>query len=276
MNRSQLAINSASTVPADLEVTLPAYQAAGFEHVEFVLGHVRAYLSDGHTPADARRVIEDHGLHCIGGFDGKLLCFSDGARRRENHEQVVENAELLSQLGGTKLAVGVDGPADPKTCKDPLGRVAEVFGEVGRRIEETGVELCLEFNWGPLVKSLRAACQVASCCAAANVGVLFDPAHYHCTPTKREHINAETVPFIKHVHVNDMRDKPGELSHCNDDRVLPGEGCLDLSAIFDALESHGYEGYFSIEMFSEELWALPPAEAARRMYASVLPFCSDE
>ena len=70
-----------------------------------------------------------------------------------------------------------------------------------------------------------------------------------------------------------MRDKPGDLSNCNSDRVLPGEGVLDLPMLIGKLEEHGYRGYFSIEMFNDDLWALPAAEAARRCYRSLLPLC---
>ena len=86
---------------------------------------------------------------------------------------------------------------------------------------------------------------------------LFDPAHYHTTPTKFEHLTAETVRWIRHVHLNDMRDKPGELSDCNADRVLPGAGMLDAHALISRLEEHGYTGFFSLEMFNADLWALP-------------------
>ena len=75
------------------------------------------------------------------------------------------------------------------------------------------------------------------------------------------------------MHLDDMRDKPGDLSHCNDDRVLPGQGILDLPALIARLEQHGYQGYFSIEMFNRDLWQLPAAEAARRCYESLLPLC---
>jgi sugar phosphate isomerase/epimerase len=37
------------------------------------------------------------------------------------------------------------------------------------------------------------------------------------------------------------------------DRVLPGEDVLDLPEIISVLERNGYEGFFSIEMFSAEL-----------------------
>ena len=75
------------------------------------------------------------------------------------------------------------------------------------------------------------------------------------------------------MHVDDMRDKPAELSNCNSDRVPPGRGILDLHALFGRLEEHGYRGFFSIEMFNEELWAMPAEQAAKRMYDSLLPLC---
>jgi sugar phosphate isomerase/epimerase len=65
-----------------------------------------------------------------------------------------------------------------------------------------------------------------------------------------------------------MPAKPAEYTNCNADRLLPGDsqGCYDLAAIFGRLEAHGYRGDYCIEMFSDELWALPPGAAAKRMF----------
>ncbi len=38
-----------------------------------------------------------------------------------------------------------------------------------------------------------------------------------------------------------------------------------------ALEAGGYDGFYSIEMFSDQLWAMPAERAAMRMYESLLP-----
>ncbi len=273
MKPEQLAINSVSTKNADLETCLAAYQGAGFLNVEFVLSHVKAYLKKGNRLADVRRLLADHNLTCIGGFETPVLCFAEADKRAANHATIIENATLLAELGGANLVVGTDGPEDLKTIADPLGEMAAVLAEIAGQIKETGVNLCLEFNWSPIMKSLRTAAEIAHRSGMKNVGVLFDPAHYHCTPTKFDQLNAETIPLIKHVHVDDMRDKPGELSDCNGDRVLPGRGCLELPALFGQLEKHGYQGYFSIEMFSNELWAMPVGEAAKLMYDSLMPLC---
>lgn len=271
MKKSQLAINSVST-RGDLEETLAAYAAAGFANVEFVLGPVHEYVEQ-HGIEDLRRLLDTYKLQCIGGFETGLECFSPAEQRERNHQRIRENARLLAELGGTNLVVGTDGPSDVGTIEHPLGEMAKVFGQVAKSIKGTGVNLCIEFNWSPVVKSLRTAAEIARRSRASNVGVLFDPAHYHCTPTKFDQINAENVAYIKHVHVNDMRDKPGELSNCNSDRELPGKGHLDLKAIFNQIEKHGYKGYFSIEMFNDKLWAMPPSKAAKLMYESMLPLC---
>lgn len=73
-----------------------------------------------------------------------------------------------------------------------------------------------------------------------------------------------------------MRNKPGELSNCNTGPVLPSRGILNLPAPISVLGQYGYNGYYSIEMFNEELWQLPAIEVARRCYASLLPFCQTE
>lgn len=272
MHTAQLAINSISTGGNRLEERLAAYSEAGFTNVEFHLAHVREYLAQGNSPAGARRLIEGHGLKCVGGFEGTVRSFGTLEELEENDLTVLGNCRLLAELGGTILVAGADGPSDAHD--DPLGAMAERFATLAEKVRPTGVTIAIEFNWGPLVKSLRAAAEVARRSGQANVGVLFDPAHYHCTPTKLAEIDARNTPFIRHVHVNDMADKPGELSHCNADRRLPGRGILDLPAIFGRIENHGYRGLFSIEMFDEELRAMPVGRAAKVLYDSLVPLCN--
>jgi 4-hydroxyphenylpyruvate dioxygenase len=220
-----------------------------------------------------RALLDARGLDCIGGFEGGVEILGNEQARRNNHASVVENARLLGELGARVLVVGIGG-GNLQEVDDAAGHIAQIFADLAGQLEDTGVQLAIEFNWGP-VKSLPLAVEIARRSGASNVGVLFDPAHYHCTPTKFEDLNAANVPFIKHVHVDDMNGKPAELSNCNSDRALPGQGVLDLRAIYGAIEQHGYNGHFSIEMFSDELWALPPHEAAQQMYNSLLTLCDD-
>ena len=159
---------------------------------------------------------------------------------------------------------------------EALDAVARAMHNLAELTDDLGVDIAIEFNWSPLVKSLQSAVRVAEIADHPRVGVLFDTAHYHVTPTKLSDINEGSVKWIKHVHLNDMPDTPADLTHRDDDRVLPGEGVLDLSGIIGTLERNGYDGYFSIEVFSRDLWQLPAKEAARRCYESLLPLCERE
>jgi 2-keto-myo-inositol isomerase len=71
------------------------------------------------------------------------------------------------------------------------------------------------------------------------------------------------------VHVDDVPDtKPRELWQ-DPDRVLPGDGVFPLKAIFDRLDSLGYGGYVSLELFNEAFaarWQENPTAAARAAY----------
>jgi 2-keto-myo-inositol isomerase len=263
MKAEQIAINAMTTrADAPLEELCAAYAAAGFRNVEFPLARIRKY-----PIARVRELLAQHDLRCIGGFETHVACFADAAALAANHANVVANANLLAELGGGVLVVGTDGPPSAEKSFVALDAIGRTMYALAQQIPQT-VSLAVEFNWSPVVKSLRSAKIVADAANHPRVGILFDPAHYHCTASKLEDLTPAVVGKILHVHVNDMRDKPGELCDCNADRVLPGDprGTLDLRAIFTRMESFGYRGFFSLELFNEELWKLSVADAAQRCY----------
>jgi sugar phosphate isomerase/epimerase len=273
MQRTQLSINSVSTTHSGLEEALAAYAGAGFRLVEFVMPLVKNYLAHDHTLDDVRALLARYQLRSIGGFETHLVCFGTSAERQVNVDLLVHNAHLIHEFGGGTMVVGTDGPEQISlSCLD---QIAKSLRELAERIEGFQVNIALEFNWSPVVKSLQSAALVVNKVWHPQVGILFDPAHYYTTVTKLEHLTADTVSLIKHVHLDDMRDKPGELSNCNSDRVLPGQGILDLGSIIARLEQFGYNGFYSIEMFNEELWKMPASEAAALCYKSLLPLCRE-
>lgn len=269
MRRDQLAVNTVSLRGESPEAELRACAEAGFRNVELCLGEVKPWLGQIGTPA-FQRFLGDLGLRCIGGFEAPLLAWADEPARRANHDLLAANGELLAELGGGAMVVGSDGPAQPSL--GALEQLGAAMAAVAERVPES-VCLALEFNWSPLVRSLRSAEVVARAAAHPRVGILFDPAHFHCTPSKLQDLTPACAALVRHVHIDDMLPKPGEYTHCNDDRKLPGEGYLDLPGIVHAVEAGGYDGCYSIEMFGDEMWQLPADEAARRMYDAMVRLC---
>lgn len=100
-----------------------------------------------------------------------------------------------------------------------------------------------------------------------NVGVLVDSYHWYLSGGTVAAIAAIPAGTPLFVHINDA--PPGDVTALTDAmRVLPGQGVIDLDGFLGAFAARGYDGPVSIELFSEELRALPPEEAARRAFAA--------
>src|SRR5439155_1473161 len=97
------------------------------------------------------------------------------------------------------------------------------------------------------------------------VGIQFDVWHLWNTPGLLEEIPRH-AQLIAGVHLNDWREPTRGWA----DRVLPGDGAADLSAILGVLEDVGWDGFYDLEIFSDNgafgsaypdsLWDLDAAE----------------
>src|SRR5215204_4581528 len=235
MKAEQLAIHSLSTSHRNLEEALDAYAAAGFRYVEPYLPLVKAWMEDGHTMEQTRELFDSYGLRFIASSELAVECFHASDVLLPNLRANAENARLISGLGGSAIIVHTDGPE--RVTAASLDPIARALLDLAEATEDLDIDIAVEFNASPVVKSLQSAVRVAEKTDHPRVGVLFDTAHYHVTPTKLSDINENSVGFIKHVHLNDKPDIPADLAHRDFDRVLPGEGVLDLPAIISALES---------------------------------------
>ena len=99
------------------------------------------------------------------------------------------------------------------------------------------------------------------------LGLLVDSYHWYTAGHTAEELAALPVEKIVHVHINDAPDKPRD-EQIDSQRLLPGEGIIDLPAFLGALKAVGYEDYMGMETFSAELKALPVEEAAARAKAA--------
>ena len=95
-----------------------------------------------------------------------------------------------------------------------------------------------------------------------NVGLLLDVWHWH-------HAGATTADIVKagkdgivHVHFSDAPNLPPDKIR-DDERLMPGEGVINLNAFLMALHEIGYQDALSVEVFGRHLKDMPPEEGAR-------------
>jgi sugar phosphate isomerase/epimerase len=166
--------------------------------------------------------------------------------------------------------VCLTGPGD-----DRRDAVVEGLRTIGDEAEHAGVRVGLEpinriggENW-TIVSALPETVELLEDADRPALGIQFDTWNLWNTPTLFDDIAAYCDRFVG-VHVADWREPT--RSWC--DRVLPGDGVADLPAILGALERAGWDGYYDVEIFSDNgafgnawpdsLWDVPPDELAER------------
>jgi sugar phosphate isomerase/epimerase len=125
---------------------------------------------------------------------------------------------------------------------DGLRAAADAAGEIG-------VTLALEpyrADAGSLVTALPETMDLVSEISAPNLKLVVDSWHIWDLDGIYDHLR-QYVDAIVALQINDRRDPP--RSWC--DRVLPGDGELDLARMFGVLDQAGYQGWYDVEVFSD-------------------------
>jgi len=115
------------------------------------------------------------------------------------------------------------------------------------------------------VRTLPEAIQFIDLVGAPNVGICYDVYHLWDTPNVLRHTE-RFADRIFTVQVSGWREPPRGPA----DRLLPGDGPMDLPAVLSSLDRGGYDGWFELEVFSDDgrwgvdlpdsLWKLPYEE----------------
>ncbi len=96
-----------------------------------------------------------------------------------------------------------------------------------------------------------------------NVGLLLDVWHWHHAGATTDDIIKAGKDGIVHVHFNDAPKLPPDQIRDNE-RLMPGEGVINLVGFLRALQQIGYQDALSVEVFGSGLKDMTPEEGARR------------
>ncbi len=255
----------------DLGAYLDAAAAAGFGAADFSMPAARA-LEESSSRDAVVEAFQSRGIQ-PGAWGAGAQVIGPHADFDASLDEVADNAALGAALGARVAAVVVPNRVD-RPPDDMLDLLALRIGDVADAAAGEGVALSLEFigpNIWPekpyeLFSGITGTLDLIDRIGRVNVGILFDTYHFHCGDSDLADI-ATAGRAINHVHLNDA--PPGDPTTFDDSvRRLPGNGVMDLAAIANALEAAGYEGPGGVEIFNDDMRALPIAEGAARVAAA--------
>jgi len=207
------------------------------------------------------KLVRDAGLTvtslCRGGF------FQEPDAIEANRRAIDEAAEL-----GAPLLVLVSGglPAGSRDIDGARENVADSIAELAPYAGERGVKLGIE----PLhpmyasdrcvVSTLGQALDMALPHPPEQVGICVDTYHLWWDPLVWTDL--ERAGDAGRIAIFQVADwitplPEGVLTG----RGMLGDGCVELRRFRRAVEAEGYDGPIEVEIFNEELWAMPGAQA---------------
>jgi sugar phosphate isomerase/epimerase len=256
-------ISQVSTLAASFADDVRAYVEAGIDGIgiwELKLGDgsLEGFQASGLGSANAVPTVPSvHPLPLLPGPDTV----------RERVDSLLRSLELLAAYEPAAILC-FTGPGDRDTAVRGVREVAREAERLGLRLAVEPFQLEGMESWS-ILNTLGDAAEFVDEVGSDAVGIQFDVWHLWNTPHLLEEIPRH-ADRIAGVHVNDWREPTRGWA----DRVLPGDGAADLPAILGVLEDVGWNGFYDLEIFSDNgvfgsaypdsLWDQDAAELARR------------
>jgi len=256
----RLSICSGGYGHGDLSEIVDRVARAGYDGIELT---VMYHLDPEHTHAaqlaQIKKLVRDSGL-VVSALHfllpaGLRFHVPEQAKRLGDHLQwVAETAQTLEANaimvggGGARSAPeGLDRAEAGRRIAETLAPMAQVSGEAGIKVAFEALNR-YETNVGTTLAEIRSYVDPLG---IPSLAVGADTFHMNIEERDLGEAARAAAPRIGHVHLADS------------DRLAPGGGHVDFSAILSGLAAGGYGGWLSMELFyiTPQMAYLPSIEA---------------
>ena len=250
-----LVLCSGTVRQASLVDTVRAASSAGFDGVSLYHREYVAARESGWSDAAIESLLDGEGI-AVAELDGAMR-WSPGEERGPSVEAFVDAAAALGARSISVLET-TGQAADP-----------DAFGAVCDRAGSAGLLAHIEYFPTSGIPDATTAGAIVRAVDRPNGGVLCDLWHHVRGP------DAGALAFgdapVLAVQVGDVAPIPSasvahEMMH---GRVLPGDGAADVVALVRALRDAGCEAPMEVEVYSDDLAARDPVDAARRAHRAL-------
>ena len=220
----------------------------GLEVAPFTLGSLATDVSQARR-AEVRRTIDESGLECVGlhwllaKTEGFHVTHPDDDVRHRTVSYLADLARLCRDLGGRVLVFGSPRQRSllPGVTQDQaVDRLHEVFSRLVPTLEATDTVVALE-PLAPVetnvLTTAAETCRLIDRIGSPHVRLVLDVKAMSSEAAPIPEILAASAGHLVHFHANDANLQG------------PGFGAVDFAPIFAALQSIGYAGWTSVEVF---------------------------
>jgi sugar phosphate isomerase/epimerase len=252
-----------------------AAAAGGFAAISLWGRDYQRARNDGLSDADIRHLLTDNGLE-VGELD-PAWWWLPGAEAAAKAIPAEFDTEEVFGFGEDDLFAIADAVgARSLNAVDVFGgdwgvdEAADAFAGLCDRAAERGLVLHVEpLPWSK-IPDVAAAWEIVDGAGRSNGGITVDAWHFFRAGADHQALRAVPGQHVLGVQLDDGPAAPEAnlVDATLHERLLPGEGEFDLPGLIATLCEVGCQAPVGVEVFSDELHQLPPAEAARRAGAA--------
>lgn len=242
---------------------------SGYQGLEIHTEKLWRYIQAGFTSQDLKSRLDQAGItptaiDIIGSVEA-----CDKATQAEVFKQAETLCSFASDIGAPTIQLNAFEALNGLSVEDNIQITARNI----RHIADIGKQFGIRFQyegaaWTPIA-SLSDYYRLHDAVDRENFGFVLDTWHFWAsrgaTPENMASIDKE---LIYNVHLSDGK-RPGVDESWVDERELRGyllgEGDIPLQEWVDAIESTGYQGFYSGEFLNDQLWEADHYDIAEKM-----------
>jgi len=249
-------LNGATLMTTSTERVAVIARDAGYAGIE---ARAERLLKDPDEVRATAAIVRPNEVFTLNGV--ALSLRSDGRMDRDLLEaDLAARLDICTQMGSPYLlAIAPRYPGLATSRAIPGTRNAlEVARDMANAV---GVRVAFEFLGFPDSPINTPALAAETVDGIDGVWLVLDSCHWHASGGRS--LDGYPIDRLALVHLNDVPAKPPSALE-DVDRVLPGEGVIDLPRLLGDLDQGGYVGPWSLETFNPAYWQEDPGAVARR------------
>ncbi|MDX1962224.1 MAG: sugar phosphate isomerase/epimerase family protein [Pirellulales bacterium] len=247
-------------LPLEQQVEIAAQ--AGYGGIEPWIGDIEDYVKRGKSLADMQKRCADLNLAVVSAIGFAPWIANDDAVRAKGLEQAKRDMDLVRQMGGTRIAAPPAG--ETENANLDLFAAAQRYHALCDVGQQIGVTPQVEV-WGfsKALSRLGETVFVAVESGHPRACILPDVYHIYKGGSDFAGLKLLSGSAVQVMHINDYPGQPPRAEINDSHRVYPGDGVAPLGQIFQDLQTAGFAGWLSLELFNPEYWKQDALEVAK-------------
>ena len=248
-------LNTSTIKPQPLIRKIELAGQAGYDGIELWVNDIYEYIGRGGEVRDVEKAITDNGLIIPSMIAIRQWGDMDGWEYQLVKDEAKRRFALCARLGAPYI---VATPPLEKTETEHLPERYRDLLEIGR---EEGIRPTYEYiSFFKSVYRLADAWDIVQKADDPDSTIILDAFHNWNSNSTLEELRQIPLDKISHYHLDDAAKGKPPMTQTDPDRVMIGEGQIDLKAEIAALKEIGYDKTVSLELFNAELWEKDPLE----------------